>query len=438
MPIKLLYKDIKIFLSDKKASLILILMPMILMTILGVAVGGMMKGDISPAKLAVVKKYKKEAVNLEEIFNVKAESLKNVPEIIDSEELFFGKFLDKTEVKKWLTYEIMEENEAKKLYEKGEIDGIIVLGENFYRDLSLSLLGMNKDNIQIELYVDQNNSKGIIVEEILYEFTDVISYISIANKSSMEKLMEKKEYSKIAETMGNNAKIVNEKINGVKNSFEDKEKENSKKVDGLSYYAIGMTAMFMLFGVTSASRTLLKEKQSGTFGRLIVSGVTYGDILIGKYLFAFFLTLYQFLLIIAYGAVVLKVDYGNLGLLLLTLVISSGSLASISLFLLALTIKSDSFSLINMVETVFIQIMALLGGSMIPITNFPEIMQKASNFLINGIFIKTLLKLSSGGNFVDIKNYLFYILLNGLIFLILATITLKTVEVFDVNAKRKI
>ena len=438
MPIKLLYKDIKIFLSDKKASLILILMPMILMTILGVAVGGMMKGDISPAKLAVVKKYKKEALNLEEIFNVKAESLKNVPEIIDSEELFFGKFLDKTEVKKWLTCEIMEENEAKKLYEKGEIDGIIVLGENFYKDLSLSLLGMNKDNIQIELYVDQNNSKGIIVEEILYEFTDVISYISIANKSSMEKLMEKKEYSKIAETMGNNAKIVNEKINGVKNSFEDKEKENSKKVDGLSYYAIGMTAMFMLFGVTSASRTLLKEKKSGTFGRLIVSGVTYKDILIGKYLFAFFLTLYQFLLIIAYGAVVLKVDYGNLGLLLLTLAISSGSLASISLFLLALTIKSDSFNLINMVETVFIQIMALLGGSMIPITNFPEIMQKASNFLINGIFIKTLLKLSSGGNFVDIKNYLFYILLNGLIFLILATITLKTVEVFDVNAKRKI
>jgi ABC-2 type transport system permease protein len=163
MPIKLLYKDIKIFLSDKKVSLILILMPMILMTILGVAVGGMMKGDISPAKLAVVKKYKKEAVNLEEIFNVKAESLKNVPEIIDSEELFFGKFLDKTEVKKWLTYEIMGENEAKKLYEKGKIDGIIVLGENFYRDLSLSLLGMNKDNIQIELYVDQNNSKGIIV-----------------------------------------------------------------------------------------------------------------------------------------------------------------------------------------------------------------------------------------------------------------------------------
>jgi hypothetical protein len=65
-------------------------------------------------------------------------------------------------------------------------------------------------------------------------------------------------------------------------------------------------------------------------------------------------------------------------------------------------------------------------------------MQKVSNFLINGIFIKSLLKLSSGGNFVDIKNYLFYILLNGLIFLILATITLKTLEVFDVNAKRKI
>ena len=64
MPIKLLYKDIKIFLSDKKASLILILMPMILMTILGVAVGGMMKGDISPAKLAVVKKYKKEISSL--------------------------------------------------------------------------------------------------------------------------------------------------------------------------------------------------------------------------------------------------------------------------------------------------------------------------------------------------------------------------------------
>jgi len=92
---------------------------------------------------------------------------------------------------------------------------------------------------------------------------------------------------------------------------------------------------------------------------------------------------------------------------------------------------------VNLVESVFIQIMALLGGSMIPVDSFPKFMQKISDYIINGVFIKTILSLSGGGTFLDIKKYLFTIVVNGLIFLVLALLGIKSMEVFDVNAKRK-
>lgn len=439
---KLLIKDLKIFFADKKASLILIFMPIILMTILGYAIGGMMRNEISPAKIALVKKYKKEKIELKNNFGkefVGIETTKQyIPDILDTETLFFKQFLDKNEVKKWINYEIMDEAKAQDLYEKGKIDGVLILDEAFSKGLSLSLMGFKQKPIELILYMDKNNPKALIVEQILNEFTDVVSYIGLANEFSVEKLIKEKKYNDIAKTMGENSSIINKKVDKIKDSLEEKNvAESKKKIDGISYYSIGMMAMFMLFGVTSASRTLLKEKENGTFGRLIMSGVDYSEILFSKYLFAFLITFYQFLVMTAYGKIVLKIEYGNSFLYLCTLIITSLSLAAISFFLLTLTIKSNSFNLVNLVESVFIQIMALLGGSMIPVDSFPKFMQKISDYIINGVFIKTILSLSGGGTFLDIKKYLFTIVVNGLIFLVLALLGIKSMEVFDVNAKRK-
>jgi len=313
------------------------------------------------------------------------------------------------------------------------------LDESFYNGLSLSLMGFNKSPIELILYMDKNNPKTLVLEQILYEFTDVVSYIALTNKISLEKLLEEKKYSDISKTLAKNAKIINGKIDNIKNSLEEKNvAESRKKIDGISYYSIGMMAMFMLFGVTSASRTLLKEKENGTFGRLIMAGIDYKEILISKYLFAFLVTFYQFLVMTVYSKIVLKVEYGDIFLYLGTLIVTSLSLAAISFFLLTLTIKSNSFNLVNMIETVFIQIMALLGGSMIPIDSFPKFMQKISDYIINGVFIKTILSLSGGGNFEDIKKYLLIIVGNGVIFLVFALLGIKTMEVFDGNAKRKV
>jgi len=75
---------------------------------------------------------------------------------------------------------------------------------------------------------------------------------------------------------------------------------------------------------------------------------------------------------------------------------------------------------------------------MIPIDNFPQFMQSISHYTINGVFIKTLLKISGGSEILDIKNNVIIIVCNGVVFLIMALISLKTLEVFDVDAKRKI
>lgn len=435
---QLLYKDIKVFFSDKKSTIILILMPIILMTILGYAVGGMMKDDINPIKVALVKNYEaKKNESISELnINSVDEAIKKSKSLINTEDVFFEGFLDKHEIKKWIEYKVVDEKKAKELYDKGNVDGILIINQDFYDNLPKTLMGLYNKNIELNLFIDASNSKALILKEILYEFTDTVSYIGIANKESLKTLLKEKKYSEISKALSNNPRNINDIVNSVKEKIDEKNvSESKRKVDGLSYYAIGMMGMFMLYGVTSSSRTLLKEKQNGTLGRVLMSGIDIKDILISKFIFSVLVTLYQFLIMTIFGSLVLKISYGDFYAYFITLLISALSLGAISLFLLILTIKANSFNLINTVESVFVQILSLLGGSMLPVEKFPIFVQKISDYIINGVFIKTLLEISGGADITSIKGNLFIILINGLIFFVVSIILLKSLEVFDVNRK---
>lgn len=435
---QLLYKDIKVFFSDKKSTIILILMPIILMTILGYAVGDMMKEDINPVKIALVKNYNHREIKAksDKTINSIAEAKNVSKNLISTEALFFSGFLDKPEVKKWISYEVTEEEYAKKLYDKGKIDGILILDQQFYDDLGKVVMGLYDKRIKIDVYIDSSNPKSIILKEILYEFTDAASYIGVTNKESLKILLNEKKYWEISSVLSNNSIKINDLVSGIKEELEVKNvSESSRKIDGISYYAIGMMGMFMLYGVTSSARTLLKEKQNGTLARIMVTGISIKEILASKYIFSVLVVLYQFMIMTIFGKIVLKVNYGSLVPYFITILVTSLSLGAISLFLLTLTIKSNSFNLINTVESVFVQILSLLGGSMLPVEKFPAFIQKFSDYIINGVFIKTLLKISGGANTMDIKGNLFIITANGLILFIISIVLLKSLEVFDANRK---
>jgi ABC-2 type transport system permease protein len=127
--LRIIVKDLKIVLSDRQALIITLLMPLVLMTILSMALKGsfMSSDDTGMEKIpvALVKQYDKGADS--EIFvKTLEERLKiNISgDEVNPEEMFFDDFLGNPEVSKLIDYRVEEENRAKDLLNEGEISAL--------------------------------------------------------------------------------------------------------------------------------------------------------------------------------------------------------------------------------------------------------------------------------------------------------------------------
>ena len=115
--ISIIIKDLKTVLSDKQAIIVTMLMPLILMTILSVALKGSFidSGDneTENVNIAVVKLYDEAAdsqmfkTTLEERLNINLSG-----DEVRPEEIFFEDFLGSEEVLKLINYRVEEENTA--------------------------------------------------------------------------------------------------------------------------------------------------------------------------------------------------------------------------------------------------------------------------------------------------------------------------------------
>ena len=124
--INIIIKDLKVVLSDKQAIIVTMLMPLILMTILSMALkGSFISSDdieINQIPAAVVKLYDEAADSqifvqtLEERLNINLTGDEFAPE-----EIFFKDFLGSKEVSKLLNCRIEEYEKAMELLNEGEI-----------------------------------------------------------------------------------------------------------------------------------------------------------------------------------------------------------------------------------------------------------------------------------------------------------------------------
>ncbi|MFA6983620.1 MAG: hypothetical protein WC276_06685, partial [Sedimentibacter sp.] len=134
--ISIIIKDLKTVLSDKQAIITTMLMPVILMTILSMALkGSFISSDdvvVEEVKIAVVKQY--DEIIDSEIFTKTLEEKLDIAlkgDEVNPEEIFFEDFLGSKEVSKLINYRVEEEERAMELLAQGEISAIIILPEKY-------------------------------------------------------------------------------------------------------------------------------------------------------------------------------------------------------------------------------------------------------------------------------------------------------------------
>ena len=441
----IIIKDLKIILSDKKALAIMILMPIILTTILSLALKGSFASsydaEIEPVKIAVVKLYSEkldsEMFELSMNGNILAdgmgeEAIKDLVEAgkdVNPEELFFKEFLESDDVSEFLNYRIEEETKALELLKSEDVSAVVLLPEKFTYDMKINLLTPFRNKIQIKILTHPDRDiDGQIVKSIMDAYTNSMSSVIIGKNVIIETAMTNNVGNEGFNNMDELMEGMSDVMESIEINIEDVVLEGRKSINSADYYAVAMMTMFILFAAGQGGRMLLEEKDNLTYQRMVVAGTTKFEILSGKLIAVFLIAIFQIAVMITFTHFALKVEWGDLKLVALISIAAASAIAGLGTFVGSLTYVAGNYKMANIFESAIIQGMALLGGSFFPIDIMPEIMQKLSFLSLNGIALKAYLKVISGYGLSEVLNYILILIVTGAAFTILSVMILNRKE----------
>jgi len=143
----------------------------------------------------------------------------------------------------------------------------------------------------------------------------------------------------------------------------------------------GYALMFALFAVTAGAGTILKEKEQGTFKRLLIAPLPPTALLGGKLLAQFIQTLVQLVILFALGIAIFKVSVGPSIPALLMLIVGT-SFAATGLGLILVSVVKSQAQL-RPITTLVVLSFSALGGSWWPVALEPQWMQNLANVTLN-------------------------------------------------------
>jgi ABC-2 type transport system permease protein len=154
-----------------------------------------------------------------------------------------------------------------------------------------------------------------------------------------------------------------------------------RKVSGIDNTVPGYALMFALFALTAGAGTILEEKESGTFKRLLIAPLPPLVLLGGKLLAQFLQTLAQLTVLFVLGALLFKINLGP-SIPALALVIIGTSFAATGLGLILVSFVRSQRQL-RPVTTLVVLAFSALGGSWWPVSIEPGWMQSVSRITLN-------------------------------------------------------
>jgi ABC-2 type transport system permease protein len=192
--------------------------------------------------------------------------------------------------------------------------------------------------------------------------------------------------------------------------------EQYELVDSFTYYTAAMLCMFMLFSAGIGGRSMLEEKENITYHRMKVLGVTYFQMMISKMIVVLIICLLQSAVMISLSSIFFGVDWGNYLSVIIIALCGSFAIGGLGSFIGAISLRSGNYKLANAFEGALVQVLALLGGSYIPLSVLPKFFTKISKFTVNGQALSAYLKTAQGMAIGNITSEIFMILLFGALF----------------------
>lgn len=390
-------KDIKVTIRDKQAIIMVIVMPMILIGILGAALSNVFdkSSDVSLFTVAIVDQDRGSmARDIKEILNNK-------------------------EIKKVVKSKEKSVTQAQKGIKNGEISAILIIPSGFTKDV----MSGEKTKLQIIADPGKTTESGIF-KGIIEGYANGASGVSIGVSTTEEQLAKSGVPLQVLPAMA--PRIIGDlqsQAHSPKVEIKEETTSGNKQLTSMQYYSGAMGVMFMLFGAMLGIKSIMEERDNHTLMRIMSTSTRNSSIVTGKFLGIVGICVLQALVMIVLTSLVYGVHWGNsyLGILIMVLsMVFAG--AGLSMFIAAVAKTARTA---DIVSSVGIQIMSILGGSMVPMHLFPAFLRKVGNLTINKWAIQGITDLMLDKGYQVVLQPSLILVSIGAVFLILGTWRLR-------------
>lgn len=396
---QIIKKQLLILFRNPFQLLLLIGLPMILIAILGSALGSWMSGEEINIefKLAIIENEPESEQVDAFIADLKtrslpaeaAESIENaVPQVQPQQTLL--NVLQSDGLKEMIHLEQISPEEKTILLEEGSHAAVIEIPAGFTYDL-LNQLFFNRGSVP-EIVVYQNEEKEIaanIVDQIVTAFQREYTLSAFLGEKGID------------------PRELFEMTADVKSETSSLDRQNP--VSGKAYYTIGMVVMNVLFMATAVSSMAFDEKKSHVFDRIILADVSRWIYFIGVLLSGMILAFIQAIIVFTFAYAVFDVTWPDLAAFLITTIVFSIAVGGLGVLLTAVSYSANSEQIINFFSSVIVTLFAFIGGSFFPVGDSSSIIQRLGELTPNGAAMSAYLGIIRGESIVAIGDHIIYI-----------------------------
>lgn len=319
--------------------------------------------------------------------------------MVDNDKSFGSKFLigsfDSKELKDMFQVTIVDEPEGRRLIGKGKASALVIIPEKFTEN--------TLDGLRSKFLVIKNPSQQFlptIVEEFMATFGVLISgMVQVFGpelkvvKSMFDMDLENIPAAGMTDIFtAAQKKIISLKqylsplLLSLKNETTKEGKEEKEPAINIFGFVLpGMAVMFLLFIIEIFMRDILSEREDGKLQRIMFSPITTTELILARIFSGWLLGVMVAMLMLAGGALIFGISWGNYLYLFLISAVTCFWIASFFALLNAFfKNKNQAGALTSPIILVF----SAFGGSMIRIEQLPASMRWVSDLTLNQWFIK--------------------------------------------------
>ncbi|WP_456266736.1 MULTISPECIES: ABC transporter permease [unclassified Bacillus (in: firmicutes)] len=380
MSIWVVLKDLLLFFRDKKSFFTLFFMPIILIAILGAAFGDNMQKDSEIR----INSFRVGITDQDKSFTSK----------------MFLSTVSKSELSDIFDVKVTSKNQLEKDLNSRDITMGIIIKPNFEKSL------LNHDHVQLNILKGPNsNLQEMVLENVVLQFFQ---------NYHMNRILVPLNQGKEVEIASDQLKkeLVNERNIHI----------NSQPITSFQYYAGGMGVLFLLMTVVFLVGSMIEEKEEDVYKRLIVSKLSNTSYIVGKLLGIVLMSMIQLTVIILFTSFVFKVNWGEPFTVVMIGCSFILNAAGFGVLIGSFINREKTFNSVGILGT---QVLAALGGSMVPLYLFPQWVIDISYFLPNSLALQMFLKSMAGADFSEIQSGLLLSCGMGLAFFIIALLRMS-------------